>query len=257
MGLKICSIASGSTGNCTYISTQSTTILVDIGIPFTRAEKCLQLLGRGTETAVLVTHAHTDHISGVPQFAKRNGVYVYCHEKSAECLYRKGCNADRLVEFTDGDFLVGDILVTPFKVSHDVPCVGYVFWHNGKQIGVVTDIGHVTRHILDILRKCSLVLIESNHDECMLEANKNYSRWLKNRILSDSGHLSNSACAEACTALAAAGVKQFILAHLSRENNYPELALSAVGGALAESGIEGVDLEAAPPDKMSGLFEII
>lgn len=257
MSFRICSIASGSTGNCIYISTDSTTIIVDEGAPVTRVERCLTLLGRGKELALLITHGHSDHISNAPQFVRRNKAVVYCHYKTAETLLKKGeYDPKNVIEFSEGDFTVGDIIVTPFKVGHDVPCVGYVFSHKGKQIGVVTDVGHLGGSVLSRLKTCNLVLIESNHDVDMLRVNKNYSPWLKSRILSDSGHLSNGACAEACVKLAAAGVKQFILAHLSQENNYPELALDTTLGALYEAGYEDVGVEVARADKMSSLFEI-
>lgn len=257
MSFRICSIASGSTGNCIYISTDTTTIIVDEGAPVTRVEKCLQLLGRARELVLLITHGHSDHISNAPQFVRRNGAAIYCHYTTAQTLFKKGeYDVKKVVEFGDGDFTVGDVIVTPFKVSHDVPCVGYIFSHKGKQIGVVTDIGHIGSAVLSRLKSCNLVLLESNHDEDMLRVNRNYSPWLKSRILSDSGHLSNSACAEACVRLAAAGVRQFILAHLSQENNYPELALNTTLDALSEAGYDDVGVEVARADKMSSLFEI-
>lgn len=258
MGLKICTIASGSTGNCTYISTEETTILVDEGIPVTRVEKCLKVLGRGVNLAVAVTHSHSDHISNVPVFARRNNAEVYCHYAAARAVKDKGNYAlGQPIEFSDEDFIVGDVIVSPFRVSHDVPCVGFVFSHKAKRIAVATDIGHLGGAVLGKLSGCDVVLIESNHDEGLLRANRQYSPWLKSRILSDSGHLSNNACAEACVKLAATGVKQFILGHLSQENNYPELAFNTVSGALESAGFTEVGVEVARFDKMGSLFEIM
>lgn len=258
MGLKICTIASGSTGNCTYISTPTTTVLVDEGISVTRTEKCLKLLGRGDQLSVLVTHSHSDHISNVPLFARRNDANVYCHYATANALRKKGKYEDgRLIEFSEGDLIVGDLVVTPFRVSHDVPCMGYVVAHKGKRVALATDIGYVGNAVMSKLSGCDLVLLESNHDEGLLRANREYSPWLKSRILSESGHLSNTACAQACVKLAGSGVKQFILAHLSQENNYPELAFNTVSGALAEAGFDDVGVEVARHDKMSSLFEIM
>lgn len=258
MGLKICTIASGSSGNCTYISTEETTILLDEGIPVTRAEKCLKILGRGRQLAVLVTHSHSDHISSVPLFAKRNETPVYCHYASANALRQKGkYEQGKLIEFSEGDLIFGDVVVTPFRVSHDVPCMGYVFAHKGKKIAVATDIGHVGNAVFNRLAGCDLVLLESNHDEGLLRANRQYSPWLKNRILSQSGHLSNAACAETCVKLASTGVKQFILGHLSQENNYPELAFNTVNGAMEAAGFDDVGIEVARFDRMGSLFEIM
>lgn len=253
----MCSIASGSSGNCTYISTQTTTILVDEGAPVTRVEKCLRVLGKGNDLSLLITHAHADHISGAPIFAKRNCAKVYCHHATADALKKKGSyETGQVIEFGDGPIIIGDITVEPFKVSHDVPCVGFVFSHGAARVGIATDIGHVGQAVLACLSRCNLVIIESNHDEGMLRASKNYSPWLKSRILSASGHLSNDACAETCVRLAQRGVGRFVLAHLSEENNYPELALSCTGDALKAAGFDDVKVEVAGHYKMSSLYEI-
>lgn len=258
MGIKVCSLNSGSTGNCIYISTANTTLLIDEGAPVTRVEKCLKLLGRGKELAVVITHAHADHISNVPTFARRNCARVYCHHLSTTALKKKGqYDYGQVVEFSDESFTVGDIIVEPFKVSHDVPCVGFVFSCGAARVGIATDIGHMGGAVLGALSRCNFVIIESNHDEGMLRANKQYSAWLKSRILSDSGHLSNNACAESVVKLARAGVRQFMLAHLSRENNYPELALDTTNKALGEAGFDDIGVEVALPYNMSSLYEIV
>ena len=257
MSLRVCSIASGSSGNCIYVSTESTTVLIDEGAPVTRVEKCLRILGRGNNLSVLITHAHSDHISGVPMFVRRNFARVYCHTLSKEALENKGdYEGGQIVDFGDGAFTIGDIEVEPFKVSHDVPCRGFVLSSGGGRVGLATDIGHMTPTVLAALSRCNLVIIESNHDIEMLKSSKKYSPWLKSRILSDSGHLSNNDCAAAVVTLARAGVKQFVLAHLSEENNYPELALSLVSDALRQAGFEDVKVEVAGHYKMSSLFEI-
>ena len=194
MSIKVCSLNSGSTGNCIYLSTQKTTLLIDEGAPVTRVEKCLKLLGQGSELAVVVTHAHADHISNIPTFARRNCARVYCHHLSVSALKKKGAyDCGRVAEFGDESFTIGDIEVEPFRVSHDVPCVGFVFSHGTGRVGLATDIGHIGGTVLGKLSRCNFVIIESNHDEGMLRANKQYSPWLKSRILSDSGHLSNNA----------------------------------------------------------------
>lgn len=154
---------------------------------------------------------------------------------------------------------MGDITVTPFKVSHDVPCVGYSFLSGGSRITLATDTGKLSNRAMETLCDSDLVVIESNHDESLVRQNPNYSEFLKARILSECGHLSNNACAECVAQLADSGVKQVVLAHLSRENNYPELAFETCKNRLLRDNIvEGRDLmlEVALHDRMSSLFEI-
>lgn len=261
MGLKICAFGSGSTGNCIYVSSGATTVLIDLGLPATRVEKCLSLLGADPdEVSVLLTHCHSDHISGLSTFCRRHPrVKAYCHESCYGSLYRKLEGARSRITAESGDFFVGDITVSPFKVSHDVPCVGYGLLFGGRKAAVLTDVGEVGAGLLESLADSDLVVLECNHDVEMLKNNPAYPPVLKSRILSGKGHLSNADCAECVSYLAAKGVKQFVLAHLSRENNYPELAFRTCREVLSRRGFtEGKDvlLEVAPADRMSGLYEI-
>lgn len=261
MGLKICSIASGSTGNCVFIASDTTKILIDLGVSTLRVDKSLAVLGESSrDLSVVVTHSHSDHIKDLGNFIKKHDSCVYCPYESSGAIKSK-YNYDRknLVELSGGDFFVGDITVSPFPVSHDVPCFGYSFYNKGKKISVCTDLGHISKSTLESISDSDLVMIESNHDIDMLNQNDKYSPWLKSRILSNKGHLSNEASADAILSLSNCGVKQFILAHLSRENNYAELAFNTVRDKLKGSGIiEGRDVfvEVAAPDKLSSLFEV-
>ena len=261
MGLNVCSLSSGSTGNCTFVSSGATTILIDSGIPLSRVEKSLQVLSSSCEKAsVIVTHTHSDHISGIPPLAAKYGANVYAHYAAAPDIADKlGVETKLLHEFGYGDFYVGDLLISPFKVSHDVPCVGFSVYNDGKKVTVMTDLGHVTDNMIKAVSDSDMVIIESNHDEELLMNNRKYSAFLKRRILSPNGHLSNSACASVVVELAKSGVQQIMLAHLSRENNYPELAFRTVADELERNGIkEGRDvaIEVAPASKMSGLYSI-
>lgn len=261
MSLRICSLASGSSGNSIYIASDTTKILVDIGVSVKRIETSLNMLKtNGKVDGVLVTHAHSDHISGLPTYINKFDAEVYCHYQARDTISRKGVNEKRIIEFGEGDFFVGDITVSPFKVSHDVPCVGFSFYNKGKKISIATDLGFIGNGIIKNLEDSDLVLLEANHDENLVKINTNYSSWLKSRILSEKGHLSNFACGEAVVKLARAGVKDIILGHLSKENNYPELAFNTVSKMLEENDyIEGehIKLEVARFDRMSSLYEII
>lgn len=262
MGLKICSLASGSTGNCIYVASDTTKILVDVGISVSRVGRALACLRTDCEhTAVLVTHCHSDHISCVPAFTKKYpSVKTYAHYRTLGALSENNAvAAAQLTEFGDDDFYIGDITVSPFAVSHDVPCMGFSFLWQGKKISIATDLGYIDENVLARLGDSDLVLLESNHDEELLKVNDKYGPWLKKRILGPRGHLSNEACAQAAVRLAANGVGQLLLGHLSQENNYPELAYTTIRSRLNEAGYDeaSVKVEVARADRLSGLFEVV
>ena len=246
---KITPIASGSKGNCTLVRSENTNVLVDIGIPLFYAEDSLKKLGVNPcdIDAVLVTHEHTDHISGVQAFCHKYNKPVYAHNAAAARIIRQLSKLapHKIAEFYDNDFFVGDLTVSPFQLSHDAPCTGYGFSDKNGKISMLTDAGILTDALLKSIADSDIVLIEANHDIDMLRSSKKYPAALKRRILSEYGHLSNAAGGEAVAKLASGGVaRQFILAHLSMENNYPELALSAVGSTLLRYGIKaGSDVE--------------
>lgn len=262
MSLKICVLGSGSKGNCTCVYGEETALLIDIGLPLIRVEKCLRLFSiNPAQVKVLVTHAHSDHVSGICKFVKKYGNVVYATEQTKEELIVKyDVPSESIKVISAGDFFVGEFVISPFKLSHDVPCVGYVIENNGRRIAVATDVGKLSDSNVKKLCGADLVVLESNHDEDMLLANDKYAYYLKNRILSDKGHLSNESCAECAVRLAKNGVKQIILAHLSQENNLPELAFSTVRDKLEANGFctsSAIRLEVATQDKMSGLYEIV
>lgn len=255
MSLKMCCFASGSKGNCCYVSDGATDILIDLGISALRAEKCLAAVGADmSRLHILLTHSHSDHLGGIKVFCRRHPqVKVHCQSESA-----------RQVAFITGvgpvvegrSFVIGDIAVDAVPVPHDVPCFGYVVKNRGKCVGVVTDIGMAGDGVLGELSRCDLVMLEANHDVERLKHNPTYSAQLKARIASSHGHLSNADCANACAYLAGRGVKNFILAHLSEENNTPQLALAAVRAGLTGMGVTDANITVAAQDMPTGLFEV-
>ncbi len=255
MSLKFCALASGSKGNCCYVSDGTTDILIDLGISALRAEKCLNVLGSDANGVnILVTHSHSDHVGGLKVFCKRHpGTRVFCQSECVSGVIRSGGVTPESVPNT---FILGALEITAIPVSHDVPCFGYIVSDGDKKVAVVTDIGRVETKQLYALSECDIVMLECNHDSAMLRANPHYTTMLKARIASNRGHLSNADCASACVFLAGNGVKNFVLAHLSEENNRPELAVSAVERSLGDAGINGVRVIAAKQDAMSGLFEV-
>lgn len=255
MGLKICSLASGSGGNCTYVASDTTTLLIDAGISCKRIKESLAVLGANTQNLnLLITHSHVDHIGHLKSVCKMFSPTVYAHYLTYSAVTEKIPGYLKCKEF-DGDFFIGDITVSPFRVSHDVPCVGYSLLSGGKKISIVTDVGALSNGNLHCLEGSDVVLIESNHDENMLWANPRYSLSLKRRILSAHGHLSNSSCAQAAVECIKSGAKQIILGHLSKENNTPQLAYETTKNLIDNAGLSAA-IAVAYADKMSDLIEV-
>lgn len=251
----MCCFASGSKGNCCYVSDGDTDILIDLGISAARVDACLNALGVDPDHVhVLITHSHNDHIGGIKVFAKKHsGAKFHCQKESAAAVvYQTGITptVDERV------FSLGAITVEAVPVPHDVPCFGYIIRSAGRAVAVVTDIGVVKPSVLNGLGECDLVMLEANHDVERLKRNPTYSVQLKMRISSDHGHLSNADCAAACAFLAGRGVKNFILAHLSEDNNDPMLAVAAVSDEIAGLGITDARVVAASQHKPTGLFEV-
>ena len=254
--MRVCVLGSSSSGNCTLVATSNEVVLVDLGLAVTRVERCLKELSLlAQKTTILLTHAHHDHISGVESFCRRYPkTKVICHQSCYISLLAK-LPINVQLNTVEEDFYVGEFTISPFVVKHDVPCVGYSILHSGKKVSVATDLGEVNKAVLSKITDSDLVVLESNHDEELVRNNKTYSEQLKKRILSCSGHLSNRACANSVVELAQNGVKQVILAHLSKENNYPELAYETCRLRLQEQGLT-TQIEVASADKMSKVFLI-
>lgn len=248
--MKFCSLFSGSSGNCLFVSDENTGILIDAGVSGRRIEDALSKIGERCEdiSGILVTHEHSDHISGVGILSRRYGIPVYANELTwraidGQKLMGKLPFQSRRIISADADFNVGTLLVRAYSIPHDAADpVAYTVSSGGHKISVATDIGHVTEYIKSNLFGSELVLIESNHDVEMLKVGS-YPYPLKRRILGDFGHLSNEAAAALICELAARGTKKFILGHLSKENNYPGLAYETVNSDLLINGFKsGLDV---------------
>ena len=231
---------SGSRGNCTLVRSEKTQILIDCG-KSARAV-CTSLRDLGTDicavSAIFITHEHSDHIAALGAICKHNGIPVHMTEKSAAALPADCPFADSIVihprEYSQ---TVEDLCVSSFPLPHDsADHVGYVVVDtDGDSFGAATDMGHVTECAIENLSRCRRVMIEANHDTEMLSEGP-YPPFLKRRILSSRGHLSNADCAELACILAQRGCEAIALAHLSPENNVPPLAYSDVRSALDAAG---------------------
>ncbi|MDE7327710.1 MAG: MBL fold metallo-hydrolase [Lachnospiraceae bacterium] len=229
--MRLCSIASGSSGNCIYIGEKNTHVLVDVGISAKRVEAGLkEILVRPDEiSAIFITHEHSDHVQGLWAFGKKYDIPVYATEHTLDAYLSAKKQPElflkKLVTVSyDKEIVLKDLIVHPFRISHDAACpVCYTFTGQGGKIGMATDLGCFDGYTEQALADCGLLYLESNHDENMLLVG-GYPYALKQRILGSRGHLSNEAAAELAERLLHGKLKYIVLGHLSRENNYPELA---------------------------------
>ena len=238
--LTLHTFASGSEGNCLLISGAQSHILLDAGISCKRITASLAALGLTADDlcAILITHEHSDHVSGLATFTKRYRVPIYTTAPTARQLAYRIAGIEPLLHHVKPDdvFHLGKIKVTVFPTSHDTAdSVDFRFDDENSSIGILTDTGYVTNEAAEVLTGADLLVLESNHDVEWLKSSP-YPYDLKQRILGDYGHLSNDAAAHFAARMAQQGTRQFVLAHLSRENNTPQRALDTVSLAVAEYG---------------------
>lgn len=237
IGLNICSLYSGSKGNCLFVGSERAKILIDAG----KSARTLtgELIGIGERIedidAIFITHEHTDHVSALGTLAKYYHIPIHATVGCARALDRKYNGLYDCLVPHDPVFeeTIGDIVISSFRTSHDSACsVGYKFTTpDGSSAGIMTDSGIVTNAAAEALLGCRAVVLEANHDIQMLK-NGPYPEYLKDRVASRYGHLSNDLSARFAEYLANGGTERFLLAHLSEENNLPELALKVVRAAI-------------------------
>lgn len=237
---RFCPLFSGSSGNSTYIGASGEGILIDAGVSGKALTAMLEerRIDPCEIGGLFITHEHGDHILGLHAVAAKYGLPVYASEQTLATLDEMG-KLKKLDVHTvaDAPVQIGNLTVSRFSTPHD--CAGSsgycVKLPDGSRIAVATDIGHLTDEIRQALTGCDLVMLESNHDVMMLQ-NGPYPYPLKRRILGDEGHLSNARCSEFLPELVRSGTTRLVLAHLSRENNYPKLALESARAALTAEG---------------------
>lgn len=262
--MEFCSIYSGSSGNCLYVATDNTKLLVDSGRTGKKIQEGLKEIGVNPEeiNALLITHEHDDHIKSAGILSRRFNIPIYANTKTWEAMTGVlGKISEENIKIFEGydPFEIGDILIKPFQIPHDAasPC-GYSFINNGKKISVATDIGYVTDEIKNNIMNSDLILLEANHDIEMLKIGP-YPYPLKRRVLSDKGHLSNEDAGKAIVEILKGKTKKVILGHLSNTNNYPELALRTVISVLQMNGIidgEQVEIDIAHRDRVGRVQSI-
>jgi phosphoribosyl 1,2-cyclic phosphodiesterase len=231
--VKFASLGSGSRGNATIVEVAETTVLIDCGFSLKETERRLAMLGHDAALidAILVTHEHSDHVRGVGPVARRHKIPVYCSRGTATNANWGNIEEVNLIDVHHG-LTIKDMQVQPFPVPHDArePCQ-FVISDGDKQLGILTDTGSLTSHIEEQLSGCDALILECNHDEALL-ASGPYPPSLKDRVGGRFGHLSNRQSARLLEQLDTSRLSQIVAAHLSEENNSPDLAQWALSDVL-------------------------
>lgn len=233
--MRLCSIASGSSGNCIYVGSEATHLLVDVGISGKRTENGLNTLGiTGRDLdGILITHEHVDHISGLGVIARKYGIPIYATPGTIAAI--QNCSSVGAIDSSlfrevkeDEKLIIKDLSVNPMRISHDAAQpVAYRISYGNKKVGICTDLGVYNDYTVECLKGMNALLLEANHDVNMLQVGP-YPYYLKQRILGDRGHLSNENSGKLLSRILHDGLENILLGHLSKENNLPELAYEAV-----------------------------
>ena len=264
MELRFSPLFSGSSGNAIYVGCENTHVLVDAGLSGSRITAELRKIGVDPAdlSAILTTHEHVDHTRGIGVLSRKFHLPVYATEGTWRGMMDKVGHVDdenicHIVP--EQNFYLGDMEITPFATPHDAAePTGFTFEAGGSKFSIATDVGCIKKGWMNHVRGSDAVLLESNYDPDMLKAGS-YPYELKRRILSTHGHLSNDDAGACAVELVKSGVSQIILGHLSKENNFPELALKCCESALQNAGIlpqEDVRVRVAKRDCITGIFGI-
>ena len=260
MPVRLTILGSGSAGNCAYLETDETRVLIDAGFSFRQIRKRLASIGRAPEnlTGILITHEHSDHIQGLGALTEKLRVPIYCNRATKETIeYQLKRSLDHRLFETGASFELGDILVETFMVPHDAQDpVGFLLRTAAGNIGFLTDLGHVTRSVLERVRPANVLVLEANHDVKLLQECRHRPWSLKQRILSRHGHLSNEAAADAAEQIMSTGLRHLYLGHLSRECNRPDLAYRVMAERIQRIGAKHVHLQMTSQAAPSGTLEM-
>ena len=247
MPVRLTILGSGSAGNCAYLETGETRVVIDAGFSLRQIRQRLAGIGRAPEnlTGILITHEHADHVHGLAGLSGKLGIPVYCNRPTKEAIeYQLGIQLECRLFATGGSFDIGDIAVETFSVPHDAQDpVGFLLRTAEGNVGFLTDLGHATQLVLQRVRPARVLVLETNHDVKLLQECPHRPWSLKQRILGRHGHLSNEAAADAAQELLSAELRHLYLGHLSRQCNRPELAYRVMSERLQQLRADHVHLE--------------
>lgn len=254
--IKVSVLASGSKGNCSYISINSHKLLIDIGISCSRTETMLKSLKVNPLEikSVIITHTHKDHIDGLKIFCKRYNPTVYL----TKIMHQEIKNKIKIENYVyiENDFKIKDILISPIKTSHDtLESFGYLLESDGKNLVYITDTGYINKKYYPKLKNKDIYIMESNHDlEMLMKTNRPH--YLKIRIIGDEGHLSNKAASLYLSEFVGPKTKHIVLAHLSEEANCPVIAKETITEVFKEKKIKVDSIIIANQKERTELIEI-
>ena len=245
-------LGSGSGGNCAFLETDQTRILIDAGFSARQIRQRLANIGRSPESlhGILVTHEHGDHVQGLAVLCSKLQIPIFCNRLTKDAIeYQLEARFDCRVFATGASFELGDLCVETFSVPHDAQDpVGFLLRAPGVNIGFLTDLGHATRLVIERVRPSNVLVLETNHDSRLLQDDTKRPWSVKQRILGRHGHLSNAAAADVAEQVVSAELRQVYLGHLSRDCNRPELARAAVGGRFGEIGATHIQVHSTSQD---------
>lgn len=257
--LKTCTLYSGSSGNSIYVESKNTKILIDVGVSCKKILEALEQIEVNILdiNAILITHEHIDHTKALNLITRKYDIPIYCNKLTWDAL-NLTCSIQKNT-FTNNElFEIGDLKIFPFSTSHDAadPC-GFNIYNQNSKITVATDIGCISTNLVKHLKNSSLLFVESNYDPEVLKMSS-YPYKLKQRIASNIGHLDNYSAGKLISSLSSTGLKDAVLIHLSKENNFSELALATVNEELQKTNQHvKTNIHIAPRNEPSKFFEVI
>jgi phosphoribosyl 1,2-cyclic phosphodiesterase len=252
VAVQLTILGSGSGGNCAYLETAETRLLIDAGFSGRQIRQRLATIARAPESiqGILITHEHSDHIQGLTGLAAKLQMPIYCNRLTREAIEAQlQIQIDARLFVTGDSFAIGDVTIDTFPVPHDA-CdpVGFLLRTCAGNIGFLTDLGYATKLVVERIRSANVLLLEANHDLKMLQDDTRRPWSLKQRILSRHGHLSNDGAADVVEQIISAELRRLYLGHLSRDCNNPALACQVVGNRLERIGASHVCVEFTSQD---------